>query len=223
MTDDAVQRRRGRKYDQVLEGARKVFLQDGFDGACVDDIAREAKVSKATLYSYFPDKRLLFIEVARLECRRQASEALTTVPVDLPAPALLEIAATRMVDYFCSPMALAIFRICTTEADRFPDLALEFYESGPEMAHRLLSDFLRTAAVTGEMAIADPDMAAHQFVELCRAGFFVRMLFGLDRDLSLEERARVAREAVDTFLARYGAHRSDWSEDLRAPRSAMMR
>ena len=54
---------RGRKFDQVLEGARTIFLRDGFDGASVDDIAKEAGVSKATLYSYFPDKRLMFVEV----------------------------------------------------------------------------------------------------------------------------------------------------------------
>ncbi len=43
--------RRGRKFEQVLAGARDIFLRDGFDGASVDDIARAAGVSKATLYS----------------------------------------------------------------------------------------------------------------------------------------------------------------------------
>ena len=56
--------KQGRKWDQVLDGARKVFMRDGFEGASVDDIVREAGVSKATLYSYFPDKRLLFIETS---------------------------------------------------------------------------------------------------------------------------------------------------------------
>ena len=56
---------KGRKFTQVLEGARTVFLRDGFEGASVDDIAREAGVSKATLYSYFPEKKMMLIEVAR--------------------------------------------------------------------------------------------------------------------------------------------------------------
>jgi len=37
--------RRGRKFDQVLEGARKIFMRDGFERASVDDIAREAGVT----------------------------------------------------------------------------------------------------------------------------------------------------------------------------------
>ena len=70
--------RKGRKFDQVLDGARQVFLTDGFEGASVDEIARAANVSKATLYSYFPDKRLLFMEVATTECQRQARDAQVT-------------------------------------------------------------------------------------------------------------------------------------------------
>jgi hypothetical protein len=39
--------RRGRKFDQVIDGARVIFLRDEFERASVDDIAREAGVSKA--------------------------------------------------------------------------------------------------------------------------------------------------------------------------------
>jgi TetR/AcrR family transcriptional repressor of mexJK operon len=57
--------RKGRKFDQVIEGAKAVFLREGFEGASVDEIARDAGVSKATLYSYFPDKQHLFPRRAR--------------------------------------------------------------------------------------------------------------------------------------------------------------
>lgn len=48
--------RSGRKFAQMLEGARQIFLALDFQEATVDDIARAAGVSKATLFSYFPDK-----------------------------------------------------------------------------------------------------------------------------------------------------------------------
>jgi AcrR family transcriptional regulator len=44
MVATSVSTKRGRKFDQVIEGARKVFMRDGYEGATVDDIAREAKV-----------------------------------------------------------------------------------------------------------------------------------------------------------------------------------
>lgn len=79
MNQPAAIPRKGRKYDQVLQGARDVFMAHGFEGASVDDIARKAGVSKATLYSYFPDKRLLFMEVARHGCARQAEDRKSVV------------------------------------------------------------------------------------------------------------------------------------------------
>ncbi|MGB1035103.1 MAG: TetR/AcrR family transcriptional regulator, partial [Primorskyibacter sp.] len=82
--ETAVKIRKGRKYDQVLDGARAVFLAHGFEGASVDDIARAAGVSKATLYSYFADKRVLFMEVASQQCQAQADLALQQL--DLSAP-----------------------------------------------------------------------------------------------------------------------------------------
>ena len=52
---------KGRKYQQVIVGARAIFLSEGFEAANMDVIAQTAKVSKATLYSYFPDKQSPFL------------------------------------------------------------------------------------------------------------------------------------------------------------------
>ena len=44
------------KRRQILDGARKVFLAQGFDGASMGEIAKAAGVSKGTLYVYFQNK-----------------------------------------------------------------------------------------------------------------------------------------------------------------------
>src|SRR5438270_7997137 len=64
------------KRRQIMEGARTVFLADGFDGASMNDIARVAGVSKGTLYVYFESKEQLFEALIREERRKQA-ERLT--------------------------------------------------------------------------------------------------------------------------------------------------
>lgn len=53
------------KQGQILSGARRVFLREGFAAASTDVIAREAGVSKRTLYSYYPSKEELFQDVLR--------------------------------------------------------------------------------------------------------------------------------------------------------------
>jgi AcrR family transcriptional regulator len=197
--------KKGRKVDQVLEGARAVFMRDGFDGANVDDIARVAAVSKATLYSYFPDKRLLFSEVARLECDRQADAAMAEI--DLTAPvevALLELAG-RITRFFLSDFGQQIYRICVAESHRFPELGQRFYASGPMMLRQRLGAILHGYVARGALVIDDIDMAANQLGELCKSDLFVRRLCGVGEGPTEADIDRVAHAVVAMFMARYAA------------------
>ncbi len=200
--------RRGRKFDQVLEGARTVFMQDGYEGASVDDIARTAGVSKATLYSYFPDKRLLFAEVAKGECLRQADTTLEVVSPDDPPEVVLREAGQRIIDFFTSDFGLSMFRICVAETHRFPELGKQFYASGPELVRDRLVDYLQKACARGDLVIDDLDLAADQFSELCKVAFFPRLLCGVQKEFPRAETDRVLEGAVEMFMARYGAGKS---------------
>lgn len=197
--------RKGRKYDQVLQGARDVFLRDGFEGASVDDIARAAGVSKATLYSYFPDKQQMFMEMACEECLAMAEEATGKVDLSLPPQVVLAPAAEQIVSLLLSPFAQAMFRICVAESDRFPELGRRFYETGPLLGRQRIGDYLRAATARGELKIDDFDMAADQFAELCRANLWPRMVFGIQTEFTTDEIRYVAEEAARTFIARFGS------------------
>ncbi|MGY9047991.1 hypothetical protein P775_03085 [Puniceibacterium antarcticum] len=197
--------RKGRKYDQVLDGARDIFMRDGFEGASVDDIARAAGVSKATLYSYFPDKRLLFMEVATTQCARQADEALQIIDQSQPPRIVLSKVGHNFLAFILSDMGHRIFRICLAEADRFPDIGRTFYNSGPLKVHSAIVDYLGASAARGELKMTDCNLAADQFAELCKADLWVRLVFGLRQEFTEAERTRVIDGAVDTFMARYGA------------------
>ncbi|WP_083099408.1 TetR/AcrR family transcriptional regulator [Pseudophaeobacter leonis] len=205
MNEHASILRTGRKFDQVLKGAREVFLADGFEGASVDEIARVAGVSKATLYNYFPDKRLLFMEVARSECARQANAPMDLAAASCPPREVLRAAAGHILSASLSDFGMRMVRICVAEADRFPDLGRQFYESGPMLSRSKIRDYLHSATAKGELVIEDFDLAADQFAELCRADLVPRVLFKIDPDVSDEDRRRVIDGAVETFLARYAA------------------
>lgn len=197
--------RKGRKYDQVVRGARAVFLRDGFEGASVDDIARMSEVSKATLYSYFPDKHELFMEVARTECERMADETMQMLDTERPSEEALLTVAMKIVEFLASGFAQRIFRICIAEADRFPELGRQFYEAGPKLGRQRTEAYLHLAIARGEYIIDDVPLAAEQFSELCKAGLWNKAAFGIQSDFSEAEIERVARGAVEMFLARYGA------------------
>ncbi|WP_323768911.1 TetR/AcrR family transcriptional regulator [Marinovum sp.] len=203
--DETPRVRRGRKFDQVLAGAREVFLAQGFEGASVDDIARAAGVSKATLYSYFPDKRLLFTEVASCECCRQADHALTVIDAEAPPREVLAQCGRHFLGFILSEFGQSIFRICVAEAERFPDLGRQFYNSGPAVMHRSVREYLQAAVARGALQIEDVDLAAAQFAELCKADLWPRMIFNVATRFEPEEIDRVIEGAVETFMARYGS------------------
>lgn len=195
--------KQGRKWDQVLEGARTVFLRDGFEGASVDDIVREAGVSKATLYSYFPDKRLLFVEVAKAECAAQSDAAVAQIEASGDLREAMIMAATRMVRFFMSDVGLQVYRIIVGESQRFPEIGRQFYESGPARVRAILKKFLQKAVDEGKMEIDDIDLAADQLPELCKAGLHLQMALGLRDAPTEEEIQRVVEGAVDMFLCKY--------------------
>jgi len=196
--------RRGRKFDQVLEGARKIFMRDGFERASVDDIAREAGVSKATIYAYFPDKQLLFLEVARNECHRQTEAAEAMTDAAMPVRQALTIAADRIVAFLLSDFGQRMFRIVVGEGERFPGLGRQFYDFGPGLIHERLVHHLRCLVETGRLRIPDLDLAADQFAQLCKAAIHERLLFGMTDTVTPELAQRSVHGAVDMFLARYG-------------------
>ena len=203
MPDGEQEIKRGRKFEQVLAGAREIFLRDGFDGASVDDIARAAGVSKATLYSYFNDKRLLFMEVCRQECLRQASSAMAQVNDYKTIRDKVEFAARTLVSVILEPFNVAIFRVCVAEAERFPEIGEQFYNYGPGFGVARIAEFIEIAVKDGELICDDPHLAASQLQNLCRSEMFDRVLFLNKATFSQDQIDRVVNGAVEMFMARY--------------------
>jgi AcrR family transcriptional regulator len=189
---------------QVLEGARQVFMADGFEGASVDDIAKAANVSKATLYSYFSDKKLLFLQVASAECERQAGEAIEKIDRSAPPRVVLDQVGRHFLRFLTSTFGVQVFRICVAETDRFPELGRQFYASGPGAMRAEMVAYFEAAIARGEMAVEDKPLAADQFAELCKADIWARLVFGVSSAVSDAEIDRIVAGAVDVFMARYG-------------------
>ncbi|MGR3484423.1 MAG: TetR/AcrR family transcriptional regulator [Paracoccaceae bacterium] len=205
MADGSGDVRRGRKFDQVVAGARAVFMSRGFEGASVDDIAREAGVSKATLYSYFPDKKLLFLEVATLECQCQAQMVRQSFDRGQAPRAFLTEFGMGMTRMMLSEFGISIFRVCIGEAERFPQVGQTFHATGPMAVRAAMLEYFDAAVARGELSIDDPELAADQFFEMCKADLFPKRLLGMAGPPTDAQIARVVTGAVETFLARHGA------------------
>lgn len=199
---------RGRKFAQVLEGARKVFLRDGFEGASVDDIAREAGVSKATLYSYFPDKRLMFMEVFREELKRETQDAEALVDYSQSPEKVLPFVVQMLAAHLTSDFGVRTFRMAVGESERFPMLAREYFASGPDSLRGMISAYFRKCVERGELEIDDTDLAASQLVELTSADIHDRAIFLGPDEVSDAQLQRVCEGALRVFMAAYGPRKA---------------
>ena len=63
MKRPAVVSRSTRKRQAILHVGRRLFLQKGYAGTSMDEVAAAADVSKVTIYKYFSDKQTLFAAV----------------------------------------------------------------------------------------------------------------------------------------------------------------
>ena len=106
-------------------------------------------MSKATLYSYFPDKRLLFTEICNSECRRQTDEAEAAMDYTAPVEAQLTFAAERIAGFLMSDFGRNMFRLVVAEGARFPDLARQFYRNGPGLIHDRLVHHMQHMVAQG--------------------------------------------------------------------------
>lgn len=198
--DDAARLRTERKLAQVLAGAREVILAHGFQAASVDDIARKAGVSKATLYRYFPDKAALFAAVMAGDCAWKRD-----IPVETEGRPLTEVLA-ELVRYLMrqafSDEGQSAFRAAVAESERFPELGAGFYLK-IDGARRWLAPVIAAAAARGEVEVDDPDLAARRFLALCRGDLFLQRLFCGPEAACAERVERAAQEAVDGFMRMY--------------------
>ena len=123
--------RKGRKFDQVLEGAREVFLADGFGAANMDHVAKASGVSKATLYSYFADKESLFIAVVQTICAHQAEQAMQHIDQSAPPGDVLSSAARHFVGVYDIRIWATNFPHLRGRGGSFsPTLASRFIKAG---------------------------------------------------------------------------------------------
>ncbi|HEX3414654.1 MAG TPA: TetR/AcrR family transcriptional regulator [Stellaceae bacterium] len=188
------------KAESVLAAAKRAFLAAGFGAVSMDTIAREAGVSKATVYAHFGSKEELFGAVIERECERYFDRfsAGELDPRDVRAS--LTILGRRFLELILSPDAIALHRIIVGEVTRFPMLGEVFWRAGPERERVQIEGFLRSAAGVGTLTLPDPRLAAEQFVTLVRADVQLRQLLRLEATPGDREIEIVVEGAVGTFI-----------------------
>ncbi len=162
---------RGVKEAQILAAARALFLERGFAGASADAIAKEANVSKETLYRYFSGKEELLAEVLRTligekllgeEAQSLASPASPETRDELHEE--LHRLADGLIHALMQPEYLALVRVITSETSRFPQLGDLFRQAVAGRALENVRALLEQANECSIARVGDTESAARLFV-----------------------------------------------------------
>ncbi|HKQ42968.1 MAG TPA: TetR/AcrR family transcriptional regulator [Pseudonocardia sp.] len=191
------------KRAAIESAALALFLRDGYARTSVDAVAREAGVSKRTVYDYYGDKQRLFLDViARTQARHEDDfRALldATLPADAPD---LEAALVAFGRAFASGVAQtpdrnAMVRLLVAEAAHFPELLQRWREPGPQQ--QVLADRLAGFAERGLLDVPDPLEAAAYLGVLVTAQAQGRTLYGT-LPIADDELAGLVTSGVRVFL-----------------------
>jgi AcrR family transcriptional regulator len=191
------------KRRQIMEGARAVFLAQGFDAASMGEIARHAGVSKGTLYVYFDSKDALFQAIIAEQCVLQVEQVFLLDAANHDVAAVLTQLGTIFATFLCRPERISPVRIMIGISERMPETGRQFYTSGPATGIARLAAYLDAQVAAGVVAIADTEVAAAQFLECCTATMLKPILFGGATAPTPDRIAHVVGIAVRMFMAAY--------------------
>ncbi|NOX39353.1 MAG: TetR/AcrR family transcriptional regulator [Alphaproteobacteria bacterium] len=210
--------RNPRKHQQILDGARRVFTEMGFDAASMNDITRAAGVSKGTVYVYFANKEELFEALVDDERSKLFANLYRTLRNKTDADEDAQVVASTeelretliafgcaLSEQLCSEPVVRAQRTVIAVAARMPSLGKRFFDKGPLRGHQILVDYLKAASASGLLTTPDIELAAFQLFELFIAGILRARLFCHASDPpSRDEISHIVTSGVDMFLAAYG-------------------
>jgi AcrR family transcriptional regulator len=192
------------KRRQILDGARKVFMDLGFDGASMNEIARAAGVSKGTLYVYFTDKSRLFEAIVEDEALEKGKLAFNLDPGRDVETTLREF-GRAYIGGMCRPGGGSSIRTVMAIAERMPEVGRQFYENVLAKSINNLAEYLKAHVRPNDLEIDDCQLAAAKFMQMCQATLFLPFVFQAEPAPSVERIARVVDSATRVFLRTYRA------------------
>ena len=184
----------------ILDAARLLFLERGYDGISMSDVVERAGGSLATVYACFGSKEGLFDAILD-ELSAEIAAPLLELDIDRRSP---REALQRVGESFLTRIlradALAWYRMCVTEGPSHPGLRAALFRAGPGRLRDRLGRYLEAQARAGRLRIEHGPLAAAQFLSLVKAAIHMEAICGEPIASDARSiRAHVSK-AVELFL-----------------------
>ena len=197
----------GEVEERILDAARKVFLEHGFEGASIEEIAEAARSGKPTIYARFPGKEALFTAVVMQSVAANVERFKAYTPTGATIEQRLESVAVTVLEWILLSDSIGLMRVAIAEAPRFPDLARSVYRMARERGGQAVARLLAEAAQSNELGALPAFVPEHVvtttqlFQDLVILPLAMRALFGEKLKQLRAEIEPHAKRSIALFLA----------------------
>ncbi len=186
----------------ILQAARNLFLQSGYDGSSMDAIAAEAKVSKLTVYRHFSDKETLFAAAIEVQSNFKLPTSLFDLAEDTPITQALYTLACSYLEFIRSKDTLEMLRLVVSITAKAPAQTQLFYNAGPRRSLAETARFLQQAQDQGKLYIPNVKIAAEYFLSGLNGGAHYRRLLGVN-DVAVGQDHATSEEYIQEVVKRF--------------------
>lgn len=190
------------KRQQILEAAVSLFTEQGYAATSMDFIAKNADVSKQTIYSHFGSKDELFSASVEYKCESLQILDLSLHDLSDPQTILFKL-AQNFTDFITSKEACAVHKICVFESTTYPQVSEMFYKAGPLRVTHEVTLLMAKLHQQKILDIENPKQAALQFLNMMKGELWTQTEFNIKDRISSEEVEKYLRDSVAFFIRGY--------------------
>jgi TetR/AcrR family transcriptional repressor of mexJK operon len=190
------------KRQQILDAAVSLFTEKGYAASSMELIAKNADVSKQTVYSHFGSKDELFSASVAYKCESLNIVDLSLNDLSDPHTVLFKL-AQDFIEFITSKEACAVHKICVFESTDYPQVSDMFYKAGPLRVTDEVSLLMTKLDQQKILSIKNPRHAAVQFLSTMKGELWTQMEFNIKERISPEEVEKYLHESVAFFIRAY--------------------
>ena len=191
------------KHRAISEAAKRIFLQHGFKSASMDEVAREAGVSKRTVYDHFGDKQELFKTILKEHWSALSWHRAELFVEKKTITENLHYFSHVFLKFLYQQDTINLFRLLISEAPQFPDLAEHIITSEKAPYTQALADYLQSQKIKGKLTIENANRSASFFMGLLKEYHFWPMMLGFTKQKQLPNQSSFIDEVVEVFRKAY--------------------
>jgi len=191
------------KRAKILQAAKSIFLKMGYHATNMNQIAKEAGVTKLTVYNHFQDKGNLFICAIEESCEESIRTKQFELTADSDFKQALQLMCQRALSIIYLPEALKLDCLLFELAAEQSPLTQQFFDASHTRMCHLWCDFFEQAIAFKFIQADAPLKQTELIISLMLGIRHQQVLLGLAPVPTADEIDQIIQHAIEIFLLKY--------------------